>query len=412
MKPNTPGFIGERLVQARKSIGLSGVGLAGLLDVSATTISQYEKNKQSPRPEIMDALCEKLNLPKSFFLRPIADRGERKVLYRSLSAATKAARERAETRFEWGREIVEYLHDSFDFPKLNLPNLNLPKDFNAITHQMIEDAAMACRELWGFGDKPISDVVLALESNGIIVMRGELGAETLDAFSEWLANDFAYIFLGSDKRNCARSRFDAAHELGHLILHKHISIKDIKSPKEFKVIESQAHRFAASFLLPARSFIKSIWAPTLDAFRTQKEVWRVSIKGMIVRSHQLDLIDDYQYQRMLINYTRRYRDGEPGDDVMPLEMPRLLSRCIEILLAEKIRTKEQILMDLALPARDVEELTSLPRGFFSGFKAEVIEMPVLRRRAAEEALQKGEDVGETNNVVEFKIKGMGSTKVM
>lgn len=380
MKPTTPGFVGERLTQARKAIGLNGIGLAGLIGVSTTTISQYEKNKQSPRPEVMDKICDKLNLPRSFFLRPITDRGARKIHYRSLSAATKAARDRAEVRFEWSREIVEYLADKFDFPKLNLPKIEIPSDFRTLKSEFIEQAAMTCRTLWGFDVRPIPDVVLALESNGIFVIRGALGAETLDAFSEHLANDFAYVFLGSDKGLCARSRFDAAHELGHLILHANVDTKDFRNPQDFKILESQAHRFAASFLLPASSFLKTLWAPTLDAFRVQKETWNVSIKGMIVRARQLRLLNDQQYQRMMINYTRRFREGEPGDE-KELEQPRLLRRCFEALVDGRIRTKAQLLSEISLPANDIEELAGLNRGYFSGFLGEVIQMPVMKKQA-------------------------------
>ena len=382
MRANTPGFIGERLVQARKSLSLSGVGLASLLSVSPTTITQYEKNKQSPRPEVMDRLCQVFGLPLAFFLRPAVDRGDRKILYRSLSSAAKAARERAEARFEWLREIVEYLSDSFDFPALNLPSIALPDDFRELTHSKIEAAAQACRELWGFGSGPIADVVLALESNGVIVSRGTLDSESLDAFSEFLANDFAYVFLGNDKGVHGRARFDAAHELGHLLLHRGIRAKDFGQPKDFKLLEAQAHRFAAAFLLPTQSFVESIWAPTIDAFRAQKEVWGVSIKGMIVRAHQVDLLSDTQYQRMLINYTRRYKDGEPGDDVKAVEMPRLLARCFYALEEHGARTREQILSDLPLAAADIEELSGLPKGYFAR-RGEVIQLPVLKRRELE-----------------------------
>jgi Zn-dependent peptidase ImmA (M78 family) len=350
----------------------------------------------------MDRICEKLNSPRAFFLRPISDRGERAILYRSLAAATKSARERAEVRFEWLREITEYLHGHFEFPKLNLPSMDLPVDFRTLTHDAIERAAMQCRQLWGFGEGPIGDVVLALESNGIIVARGELGSEALDAFSEYLPNDFPYIFLGTDKHVAARSRFDAAHELGHLILHRHLRQRDFGHPKDFKTLESQAHRFAAAFLLPGNAFLKSIWAPTLDAFRGQKETWKVSIKGMIVRTHQLGVIDENKYARLMINYGRRYREGEPGDDVLKMEQPRFLARCFEMLLAERICTKEQLLINLPLQPHDIEELASLPRGFFSGFKGEVIELPVLRKVPRESASEDGQ-TAEIISLPPFKV---------
>ena len=102
---------------------------------------------------------------------------------------------------------------------------------------------------------------------------------------------------------------------------------------------------------------------------------------------------------MLINYTRRYRDGEPGDDSMKPESPRLLSRCFETLISERVRTKEQILADVSLRATDIEALASLPRGFFSGHIGEVIELPLLRKKRAENA-----DTSKTAEVISLTTK--------
>ena len=49
--------------------------------------------------------------------------------------------------------------------------------------------------------------------------------------------------LGSDKNYRARSRFDAAHELGHLVVHG--------DSYGVKQVEQQAHMLAAGFLMPA-----------------------------------------------------------------------------------------------------------------------------------------------------------------
>jgi hypothetical protein len=178
-----------------------------------------------------------------------------------------------------------------------------------------------------------------------------------------------------------------------------VDTKEFRNPQDFKLLESQAHRFAASFLLPASSFLKALWAPTLDAFRVQKETWNVSIKGMIVRTRQLRLLNDQQYQRMMINYARRFnKDGEPGDE-RELEQPRLLMRCFETLVNERIRTKAQLLSEISLPPNDIEELAGLGRGFFSGFLGEVIQMPVLKKQPSQK------DDGETTFANVISIKG-------
>lgn len=388
MRATTPGFIGERLTQARKARGLTAVTLADLLGVTSTTISQYEHNKQAPRPDLMLALSEALNLPVAFFKSPISTPdGERRTKWRSNTSATKFARERAESRYEWLREIVGYFESFMDFPNVNIPKIDVPSNFREISDDLIDKVAKEARIFYGLGNAPIQDLVLVLENNGIIVARGKLNAEALNAFSEWLDNDYPYIFLGTDKNVCARSRFDAAHELGHLILHRNVPKRQYGTPADFKLLEQQAHRFAGAFLLPPEQFFKELWAPTLNAFESLKGRWKVSIKCMIVQSNRHGLLSESQYQRMMINYNRKWKTGEPLDDVLQIESPRLLTRCVEMLINEKIKTKEDILLDIPLSPTDIEELTNLPFGFFKEAPGEVVEMiqPQLRKNSTHTA---------------------------
>jgi Zn-dependent peptidase ImmA (M78 family) len=64
------------------------------------------------------------------------------------------------------------------------------------------------------------------------------------------------VTLGTDKNDRARSRFDAAHELGHLVMHG----DQIWGLPE---IEKQAHAFAAAFLMPAEDIREELPA-TVD----------------------------------------------------------------------------------------------------------------------------------------------------
>ena len=107
MKLGTPGFVAERLREAREARGLAAAALAEIVGVSPAAISQYENGAQSPRPEVMQAIADKLSLPVRHFLRPMPPRlpgvG---IIYRSMSAATRTDRLRAERRQGWLREIV------------------------------------------------------------------------------------------------------------------------------------------------------------------------------------------------------------------------------------------------------------------------------------------------------------------
>jgi len=375
------GFYGERLLQAREARSLNAVALSDLVGVKPSAISQYENKGQSPRPEILDLIAKKLNLPVHFFLKPIAFRSEPTIFYRSMSSATKSARIRAERRYEWFREIVDYLSNYFDFPITRLPELDVPSDFKEITALHIESLAEQARSFWSLGCGPITDMVRTLESNGIFVTRGNLSADTLDAFSELDDARQPYIFLGADKNNLVRSRFDAAHELAHLLLHKNIDKKAIKRASDFKLIENQAHHFAGAFLLPATSFVNELHGISLDSFRSLKGRWKLSIAAMIKRCEQLELIDENQAKRFWINRNRRgWREHEPLDD-LPVEIPQLIPKSFQILVDEQVRTVDQILDDIRLPYSDIEELACLPKGFF-GRSAGNDAMPVLKNGRA------------------------------
>lgn len=380
MRLGTIGFEGQRLVEAREARGLTSTSLAEMLGVSTTTISQYEHNKTSPSPEVMEQIADKLNIPKDFFLREPFDDNNDAVFWRSTAAATKSVRIRAKRKFIWLKEIVSYLSEFVDLPYLNLPALNLPEDIFSLTNNEIEQFACDLRQFWGLGDAPIADLILVMENNGIVVSKTKLNADTLDAFSQWSTSDkCAYVILGSDKGSAARSRYDAAHELGHLLFHRNIKLKDINSKQKHKIIESQAFRFASAFLLPEQSFTRDLWSPSIDAFLSLKERWRTSCGVMIKRCSELELIEPEETKRMWINYSRRgYKKLEPLDDKLKSEMPRLLHRSIELLVDENVKTKEQILLDLSFAANDIEELTGLQRGYLSGRTIEEEIMPKLR----------------------------------
>jgi Zn-dependent peptidase ImmA (M78 family) len=52
----------------------------------------------------------------------------------------------------------------------------------------------------------------------LVVIRLPLDTADVDAFSLPF-HDRPVVVLGTDKNDRARSRFDAAHELGHLVAH-------------------------------------------------------------------------------------------------------------------------------------------------------------------------------------------------
>jgi Zn-dependent peptidase ImmA (M78 family)/DNA-binding XRE family transcriptional regulator len=345
---------------------MTATSVADILSVSPATISSYEHGRQKPPIEVVERLASILNVTGDYFSTDIPAFSHDRIFWRSMNYATKGARSRGKRRYEWLQEIVMYLSENFDFPELNLPACDVPVDFRKIDCEQIEEAASACRDHWGLASGPVPNLVRLAESKGILVSKGKLDAEGLDAFSQWSIIGRPIAFLGSDKASAVRSRFDLAHEIGHLMLHRNVSDAVIASPKDHKLIEIQAHRFASAFLLPAKDFTRDLYAPTLDAFRLLKSRWKVSIGAMIKRCSDLGLIDEAQERRLWINMNRRgWKTHEPLDDTIEPEQPSLLSQCLRMMIDEGFKTREQILADLRISAHDVEELCGLELGHLS-----------------------------------------------
>jgi len=392
----TSDFKGERLVQAREARKMTATNLADVLGVSLSTVSAYEHERQKPPMDIVEKLSIILNVPQQFFYYKIPELNIKGLFFRSMSSATKSARVRGMRRYEWMQEIVVYLKEFFDFPILNIPEFDVPLEFNRIDCSHIEEAARALRKLWDVKTGPCPNLVRLSESKGILISRWKLDAPGLDAFSQWSKGGRPFVVLGSDKAAAVRSRFDLAHEIGHLVLHRHVNESSVSSARDNKIIEQQANRFASAFLLPAKEFATDLYAPTLDAFRMLKQKWKSSIGAMIVRSLDLNIIDEEQSRRLWINMNRRgWRTHEPLDDAIEIEYPSLISQCIKMMVNEKFKTKEQILNDLSLSENDIEELCGLERGYFS-------EMPVRVLPQIRYSLQKDPREEDGGDIIPFR----------
>ncbi len=288
------------------------------------------------------------------------------VFYRSMSAATKAARERAERRYGWLRETVAWLRQSVEFQPVRLPLFDVPPDPAALDWGDIERLAVDTRRAFGLGDGPIGHVVLLLENHGCIVVRQELGAHTLDAFSHWGTDDQTpYFVLGADKASAVRSRFDAAHELAHCVLHKGVKAAKLRETTTYRLMEDQAQYFAGAFLLPREPFANDLFVPSLNALIPLKSKWKVSIGAMIKRAANLGLVSPEQEQRLFQNRARRgWATWEPLDDELEPEQPRFLRRCFDMLLDNGVTDRDAVETELGLFVEDIESIVGLPTCYF------------------------------------------------
>ena len=170
--------------------------------------------------------------------------------------------------------------------------------------------------------------------------------------------------LGDDGQSAYRTRFNVCHELGHLILHKDVLPAEFNDRRYFQVAESQADRFAAALLTPAEAFSPNVATPSLESFRTLKARWRVSIKMMIHRARELNIINQKEARRYYINYNRRgWNRQEPLDSDTEVETPRLVRQAVEVIVEHSLLEPSQIESALPFNRVDIEQLASLPIGY-------------------------------------------------
>lgn len=375
MRAGVAGFQPERLIQARLCRGLTQTALAQMIGKSSPSVSKWERGEQAPEADALEKLAQQLVIPSSWFVRPPPQYGEAVCFFRSNSSVTKSAQTISEIRLKWLNELSLILQEWLDWPAVNVPRLGA-SDHRAISDAEIEQIALECRKVWRLGLGPISDMVLVLENAGVICLREELGYANMDGSSRWFETDKRpYVFLAADKANGVRSRFDAAHELGHLVLHGDVTSVDFSKKERYSDIERQAHLFAGAFLLPAEGFAAEVTRPSLDTFQALKSRWKVSVGAMISRCKQLGIIDDDYAVRLWKNYSARgWRKGEPMDEKIGFEPIRLLPRAVDLLLSEGGMTKDGLLATLGLGASDCEQLCGLSTDFFARPSASVIEL--------------------------------------
>jgi Zn-dependent peptidase ImmA (M78 family) len=162
------------------------------------------------------------------------------------------------------------------------------------------------RRAWGLGDAPIVNMLHVLEAHGVRVFSLARDYETVDSLSFW-RDDVPVVFLNPGKTG-ERGRFDAAHELGHLVLHR-----GEWTPGCVKDAEKEANQFASAFLMPIRSVIAAGHLSTPPDILRVKKRWKVAAVALVYRLHELDLLTDWRRRDLLIQLTQMgYRSAEPG----------------------------------------------------------------------------------------------------
>ena len=352
------GFVPARLAIARQACGLKQKDLAEELGYGPAALSKWESEGYDHAPDrsVVENLASFLKVKPSWFFKPLASDHMSPPFYRSMRSELSIAREKAAAKLLFSHELFDQLNKHVEFPSCDIPAIDVG-DYRLLSPEKIESIATELREYWGLGDDPISDMVLIIENAGIVVAETFLDSVKLDGVSAWCSN-VPVILLAKDKQGGVRRRFDAAHELGHVILHRHLSTDAIKA--DLNLIEEQAMLFAGAFLLPASSFASTIGDCSLDHLAAIKPKWGVSVGAMIKRLGSLHLVSEGNERNLWKYYSyRKWHGNEPHDKTIEVERPENLRSAIEILAEDDQAALHELLGSLGLDGSYVAELTGI-----------------------------------------------------
>jgi len=325
----------SRIRLARERRGLTKVALAARAKISTRSLFDLEIGAAEPTEETLAAIAAALRFPRAFFFRhEIEALPAEAASFRSLRSMTAGKRDAALAAGAIACEVSEWIDLKYELPKPDVPDL---REYDP------EGAATTLRSLWGLGERAVANMVHLLESRGVRVFS--LAEDRrVDAFSLW-RDEQPFVFLNTVK-SAEHSRMDAAHELGHLVLHRH-------GVPWGRNVEADAQAFASAFLMPRASVFAAPRLPgaRLDHLVQLKKRWLVSAASLAHRLHSLDLLSDWNYRQLCIQLSKGGRANEPEG------IARETSQVLSKIFAHPDESKGGIADELALNRSDIEVLT-------------------------------------------------------
>lgn len=324
-----------------------------MVEKSSTAVAAWEAGAKRPTPATVAQLALGLSVDPGFFaVRPedVAALSSTPH-FRSLRSTSQLARDQANAYGYLATDIACCVEKHVEFPVPDVPSMPVSavdRDFDGP-----ELAARRVREMWGIASGPVGHLVRLLEHHGVLVVFSPAQSASVDAYS-FNSKLRPVVVLNPIKRDYYRQRFDVAHELGHLVMHG-------DAEPGGRIVEDQAHRFAAEFLMPAEH-IRELLPATMggNVWKTLarlKEQWGVSMQALLYRARWLGRLSDVSYRNAITTLSSRgWRRDEPGL-VAAIEQPSLLPRAVELLGAEGV-DEEQLVEQCRVPRDLFQTVTS------------------------------------------------------
>lgn len=329
----------SRLSLARRRRGWTKKRLAEAVGISPRMITAYEAGEHEPNDSTLVGICQALQFPREFFdLDDPPEVVEASASFRALSRMSARQRHSTEAAGVLGVELANWMDDRFNLPELDLPD-----------HRLLdpETAAEGVRSAWGLGERPVRNVVHRLEAHGIRVFSLAEDCLEVDAFSFWESGR-PFVFLNT-RKSVERSRFDGAHELAHLVLHRHGQLRS-------KSVEHEANAFAAAFLMPESGVrAHAVKDATLRHIHQGKTRWGVSAMAYTRRLHDLGYLSAWHYRRRCQQLSADGYRSEERDSSLPRETSQVLKKAFDQ-LRERGLARADVAEELSIEVDDLNAL--------------------------------------------------------
>jgi Zn-dependent peptidase ImmA (M78 family)/transcriptional regulator with XRE-family HTH domain len=311
-------FTPERLVLARKRRRMTLAALSNASRFSPQSITAFENSRKIPSAETLSSLAAALRFPVSFFQAPPApEMVPGAVSFRAPSKMSAAERDSALSCGSIAATVNLWMEENFHLPKPDVP---------ACPELTPEVAAERVRADWGLGEAPAPNMVHLLEAHGVRIFSVAPDCLDVDAFST-IKCGTPYVMLNTRKTG-ERGRFDAAHELGHLVLHS-----GYQSPRGPEA-EAAADAFASAFLMPRAGILaQQVSNASVERILSAKRRWGVSAMAFAYRIRAMGLLSEWRFHQAVKQLAQMgYRKGEPNSS-MVRESSKLIAKVLEALRA-------------------------------------------------------------------------------
>ena len=234
---------------ARLYRGLSAKAVSEATGIPAVRMTRIEQGTSQPRSEEHFRLLKLYgpsgsHIDKAF---PAQDM-DIPAFFRKKSTVRKRQKDSVLVKFQYIERLIAGVALDVDFHPYTVPDIGV-SDLGQLCNQNIRAIALSVRDSVAARDQPIKCVHRTLEDMGVFTASihtyEPIDIDGVTSYSDRLERG---LVLYNRSTPLSRVQFSLAHELGHLVLHRHLPYAAYED--EYSRMEKQAHLFASYFLLP------------------------------------------------------------------------------------------------------------------------------------------------------------------